>query len=99
MVQKGVFGESVSSLLPLRFALATHENLKEAERKRTLQKPPFWTTVSPHDAFAAPLERSEELPNRNCFGINLGRTPTGRATNTLLRRVPRRFSRLLSRRF
>ena len=36
VVQKGVFGESVSS-----------------------PKTPFWTTVSPHDAFAAPLAHSE----------------------------------------
>ena len=52
VVQKGVFGESVSSLPPLRFALKAHENLKGAERKRTLQKHPFGrpflrTTPSP----------------------------------------------------
>ena len=41
VVQKGVFGESVSSLSPLRFALKTSDNLKGAEKKRTLQKHPF----------------------------------------------------------
>ena len=44
VIQKGVFGESVSSLpaegLPLKH-LKGPENLKEAEKKRTLQKHPF----------------------------------------------------------
>ena len=43
-VQKGVFGESVSSL-PLKVCFLKHlkcpENLKGAEKKRTLQKHPF----------------------------------------------------------
>ena len=37
----------------------TPQNLKGAEQKRTLQKYPFWTTVSPHDPFAAPLARPD----------------------------------------
>ena len=42
VVQKGVFGESVSSLPPqLRFALKTLENLKGAEKKWALQKRPL----------------------------------------------------------
>ena len=36
VVQKGVFGESVSSLPPLGFALKTSESLKGAEKKWTL---------------------------------------------------------------
>ena len=44
---------------PLRFSCVLRANLKGAEKKRTLQKHTFWTTVSPHDAFAAPLARSE----------------------------------------
>ena len=40
VVQKGVFGEPVLFSAPIRFALKT---------------PEFWTTVSPHDAFSAPL--------------------------------------------
>ena len=40
VVQKGVFGESVSSLPPLRLALKTPENPQDAE-ERTLQKHPF----------------------------------------------------------
>ena len=29
------------------------------QRRNGLSKTPFWTTVSPHDAFSAPLARSE----------------------------------------
>ena len=55
VVQKGVFGESVSSLLPQGFqdlSGVLRANLKGAEKKRTLQKPPFGqpflrTTPSP----------------------------------------------------
>ena len=39
---------------PLGFALKTHENLK-VQRRNGLSKTPFWTTVSPRDAFSAPL--------------------------------------------
>ena len=52
--QKGVLGESVSSLPPLSFSGASRANLMAAEKKRTLQKKtPFSTTVSPHDALSA----------------------------------------------
>ena len=55
VVQKGVFGESVSSLPPQGFEDLSgilRENLKGAEKKRTLQKHPFGqpflrTTPSP----------------------------------------------------
>ena len=62
VVQKGVFGESVSSLPPYGFLLKYlkgPENLTRAEKKRTLQKHPFGQTVSPHDPFAAPLARPQ----------------------------------------
>ena len=65
VVQKGVFGESVSSLPPQGFqdlSGVLRANLKGAEKKRTLPKTPFWTTVSLHDAFAAPLAHSEICP-------------------------------------
>ena len=48
VVQKGVFGESVSSLLPLRFSGVLRANLKRAEKKRTLQKHPL------EDRFSVP---------------------------------------------
>ena len=35
-------------------------------------KTPFWTTVSPHDAFAAPLARSDFLSLRWLSGDLLG---------------------------
>ena len=57
VVQKGVCGESVSSLPPLMFALKTHENLKGAERKRTLQKHPL-----DNHLFARRLRRSFGAP-------------------------------------
>ena len=63
VVQKGVFGGSVSSLPPsglLSKHLQRPENLKGAKKKRTLQKHPFWTTVSPRDAFAASLARPHQ---------------------------------------
>ena len=36
-------------------------NLKGAEKKADSPKTPFWTTISPHDAFSAPLA---------CSGLN-----------------------------
>ena len=57
VVQKSVFGESVSLSAP-KSLLLEHlkgpENRKRAQRKRTLQKHPFGqvTTVSPHNAFS-----------------------------------------------
>ena len=38
-------------------------NLKGSEKKTDSPKTPFWRTVSPHDAFSAPLARSELLQN------------------------------------
>ena len=39
---------------PLRFTLKTPENLK-GQRRNGPSKRPFWTTVSPHVGFSAPL--------------------------------------------
>ena len=51
VVQIGVFGESVFSSAPLRFALKTPENLRiHGDTIFAL-----WTIVSLHDAFSAPL--------------------------------------------
>ena len=51
--------ESPFLLCPLRVFRTSQvflrTNLKGAEKKRTLQKHPFGETISPHDAFAAPL--------------------------------------------
>ena len=62
-LSKRVFLESPFLLCPLKvfrtFQVFLKTNLKGAEKKRTLSKTPFWTTVSPHDAFAAPLAHSE----------------------------------------
>ena len=66
VVQKGVFGESVSSLL-LKvfqdlFRRFKEKNPKGAEKKTGLsKKTPFWTTVSPHDPFSAPLARPDSF--------------------------------------
>ena len=38
---------------PLRFALKTSGNLKGGREETDSPKTPFWTTVSPHDAFSA----------------------------------------------
>ena len=43
----------------LRFSDVFRANLTGAEKKRTLPKTPFFTTVSPHDAFSAPLACSD----------------------------------------
>ena len=36
-------------------SLKTLENLNGGQRRNGLSKTPFWTTISPHDAFSAPL--------------------------------------------
>ena len=54
VVQKGVHFFSA----PLRFALKQLKSLR-GQRGNGLPKTPFWMTVSPHDAFSAPLARSE----------------------------------------
>ena len=46
---------------PLRFSCVLRANLKGGKAETDAPKTPFWTTVSPHDAFAAPLARSETL--------------------------------------
>ena len=52
-------GQSVSSLPPLSLSNVLRANLKRAEKKTNSPNTSFWTTVSPHDAFSAPLARSE----------------------------------------
>ena len=63
VVQKGVFGESVSFFAPLKvfrtISSVLRANLKWGREETDSPKTPFWTTVSPHDAFAAPLARPE----------------------------------------
>ena len=51
---KGCFWRVRCFSAHLRFSGVLRANFKGAEKKRTLQKP-FWTTVSPHDAFSTPL--------------------------------------------
>ena len=43
------------SRLILRFSSVLRADLKGAESKTDSPKAPFWTTVSPHDAFSAPF--------------------------------------------
>ena len=61
--QKGVFGESVSCL-PSEGLLLKHLKTLRGQRRHGLSKTPFWTTVSPHDAFSAPLARTQ------CFRLD-----------------------------
>ena len=58
--KKGCFLESPFLLCPLEVCYLKHlkgpENLNLAQKKRILKKTtPFWTTVSPHHPFSAPL--------------------------------------------
>ena len=72
MSKKGVFGQSVSSLgLSLKH-LKRPENLKGAKEEADSPKTPFSTTVSPHDAFAAPLARPHKSfsPPKICTHTN-----------------------------
>ena len=65
----------------LRFSSVLRANLKGAEKKRTLH---YWTTISPHDAFAAPLARSEvwQCPNSK---VPEGHHPRGTTLREALR--------------
>ena len=68
VVQKGVFGESRFFSAPLSFSLKTPERSSKPLRSREetdSPKTPFWTTVSPHDPFAAPLTHSEKKKNKH----------------------------------
>ena len=44
--------------LSLRFSDILRANLK-GQKKKDSPQTPFWTTISPHDAFSAPLARSD----------------------------------------
>ena len=55
--EKRIFGESVSSLPPLRFVLQT---TKKGQRRNGLSKNTLLDDRSPHDAFSAPLARSDK---------------------------------------
>ena len=59
VIRKGAFGESVSSLPPFEFSVL-RVNQKGGREEMDFPKTPFWTTVSPHDAFSAPLVRSDK---------------------------------------
>ena len=95
VVQKGVFGESVSSLPPLRFALKTHETLR-GQRKRTLQKHPFRrpflrTTPSPLLWRAPTLLGISENPQANSkrnSKLTKGVWRAGKAHNGSLSKAP-----------
>ena len=83
VVQKGVFGESVSSLPPQVFqdlSGVLRANLKGAEKKRTLQKHPFGqpflrTTPSPL-LWRALKSRSKKI-NANYFCTKFFNNPSG----------------------
>ena len=55
---KGCFWRVRFLSAPLRFACVLRANLKGGREETDSSKPPFWTTISPHDTFAAPLARS-----------------------------------------
>ena len=42
-----------------KVSICSKSNLKEAEKNTDSPTTPFWTTVSLHDAFSAPLAGSE----------------------------------------
>ena len=73
--------ESPFLLCPFRFSDVLMRNLKGSEKKRTLPTTPFLTTVSPHDAFSAPLARSD-------FLVNFQRSPFGKKQST---KCPQQF--------
>ena len=79
---KGCFWRVRFFTAPLRFALETPQSLKGAEKKRTLQKTPFWTIVSPHDAFSAPLAHPHKDTRSNYFRNSYKSTPHGATENT-----------------
>ena len=56
---KGENEQQTFSIWILSFSGVLRANLKGQRRKTDSPKTPFWTTVSPHDAFSAPLARSE----------------------------------------
>ena len=75
-LSKRVFLESPFLLCPLKvfkrtFQVLLRTNLKGAEKETDSPKTPFWTTVSPHDAFSAPLAHSESRIAEDRFGIAL----------------------------
>ena len=58
---KGCFWRVRFLSAPLRFSGVLRANLKGGREETDSPKTPFWTTVSPHDAFAAPLARSDQF--------------------------------------
>ena len=53
---RGVLKSSIKLFTILRFS--GRANLKGAEKETDSPKTPFWTTISPHNAFSAPLAGS-----------------------------------------
>ena len=80
VVQKVFLGESVSSLPPYGFLLKHlkgPENLKGDREETDFPKTPFWTTVSPHDPFAAPLARLQRSAIAIIHRVLQGAPPRG----------------------
>ena len=56
---KRVFLESPLRLCPLKASSVLRANLKGGREEPDSPKTHYWTTVSPHNAFSAPLARSD----------------------------------------
>ena len=67
VVQKGVL-ESPFLLFPLKVFRCFQGKPYWGREETDSPKTPFWTTVSPHDAFSAPLARSEKSQFNKCLG-------------------------------
>ena len=75
--------EGQISQLILRFSGVFRASLKGAEKKTDSPETPFWTTVSPHDSFSAPLPRSDTCP-QNRLSIKLRPSPPQKFEDFLL---------------
>ena len=58
VVQKGALDSNMFSINSKVFRCFRVETVRGREKKQTLQKHPFWTTVFPHDAFSASLAQT-----------------------------------------
>ena len=63
-LSKRVFLESPFLLCTLKVFSVLRATLGGGREETDSPKTPFWTTVSLHDAFAAPLARSQDFPER-----------------------------------
>ena len=72
---KGCFWRVRFLSAPLRFSCVSRANLKGGREETDSPKAPFWTTVSPHDAFAAPLAHSDTTNLKHGWFTQKAREP------------------------